>query len=75
MHNDGYKAWSMELCCHLASPSLGHYASLSFIVRGRGRRSEVRGRRSVLLGSRHFNNFGFGNTQSAFRFGSLPSDY
>jgi hypothetical protein len=34
-------AWSMGLCRHLASPSLSHYASLSFVVRGRGKMSEV----------------------------------
>jgi hypothetical protein len=26
----------------MAAPSLGHYASLSFVVIGRGRKSEVR---------------------------------
>ena len=30
------------LRCHLASPSLGQYASLSFIVEGRGQWSEDR---------------------------------
>jgi polar amino acid transport system substrate-binding protein len=28
--------------CHMAAPSLGHYASLSFVVIGRGKRAEFR---------------------------------
>jgi len=31
-----------QLISHMASPSLGHYASLTFVVRGGGWRSEVR---------------------------------
>jgi len=27
---------------HMAAPSLGHYASLSFVVNGKGQRSEVK---------------------------------
>jgi hypothetical protein len=36
----GQMAKGIALRCHLASPSLGQYASLSFIVRGRSQRSE-----------------------------------
>jgi hypothetical protein len=36
-----------QLICHMASPSLGHYASLSFVVGRRGRRSETREKRVI----------------------------
>jgi len=34
---------------HVASPSLGHYASLSFVVIGRGKRTEGRGKKKGIL--------------------------
>ena len=37
MWDVGPEIWDcgLRLSCHMASPSLGHYAALSFIVRGK----------------------------------------
>jgi hypothetical protein len=35
---------------HKASPSLGHYATLSFVVIGKRQKSEVGGQRKVIYG-------------------------
>jgi len=40
-HSMGHRA-----CFHLASLLLGHYASLSFVVRGRSQRSEDGGKKT-----------------------------
>ena len=47
---DGRFGW--QAMSHMPSPSLSHYASLSFVVRGGGKTSEVGRQRTE-------NNFGF----------------
>jgi hypothetical protein len=37
---------SYRASCHMAAPSLGHYASLSFVVIGGVRKSKVREQRA-----------------------------
>jgi hypothetical protein len=54
----------------MAPPSLGHYAALSFVVRGRGERSVDRGQQGDTVtggyGDAEISNFGFRNADLGF---------